>query len=72
MLNMWRCCCRQIPGKFDGLRIECRHCGVYEVNGTVLDRLLRLPLPERTGVLEKAKRLAAPGRVPQIGVSSVV
>ena len=53
-------------GDLDGLRIDCPHCGVYEVSGSVLDRLLRLSMPERAEALARAKRFAAPGEVPEI------
>ena len=33
------------PGDFDGLVIRCKHCGEYEIAGTVLNALLRLELP---------------------------
>jgi hypothetical protein len=48
----------QMPGDFDGLRIGCRHRGVYEVSGALLDRLLRFSPPEREEALAKAKRFA--------------
>jgi hypothetical protein len=46
--------------------IDCPRCGVYEVSGSVLDRLLRRTMPERADALAKAKRLANPGRIPHI------
>jgi len=54
------------PGDLDGIRIDCPRCGVYEVSGSVLDRLLRLTMPERAEALAKAKRLADPGSTPHI------
>lgn len=54
------------PGDLDGIRIDCPHCGVYEVSGSVLDRLLRLTMPERAEALAEARRLADPGGVPHI------
>jgi hypothetical protein len=56
----------QTPGDFDGIRVACRHCGVYEVNGAVLDRLLRLSLPARAEALAKARHFASQGQTPQI------
>lgn len=53
-------------GDFDGIRIDCPRCGVYVVTGTVLDRLLRLTLPERAEALSMAKRFADTGSIPQI------
>ena len=54
------------PGDYDGIVVECTHCGTYEVGSAVLNSLLRLSLPERMEALENAKRLAAPGRRPAI------
>jgi hypothetical protein len=54
------------PGDLDGIRIDCPRCGVYEVSGSVLDRLLRLTAPERAEALAKAKRLADSGSTPHI------
>ncbi len=59
------------PGDFDGIRIDCRHCGLYEVSGAVLDQLLRLSLPERAGALAAAKRLGRQDRVPLIDGQSL-
>lgn len=57
------------PGDFDGVRIDCPRCGLYEVSGSVLDRLLRLSLPERANALAKAKRSVDPGQIPNIDAS---
>lgn len=54
------------PGDFDGIRIDCPRCGLYEVSGSVLDRLLRLSLPERAEALATAKRSVGPGQIPYI------
>lgn len=59
------------PGDFDGIRIDCRHCGIYEVSGAVLGQLLRLSLPERAGALEAAKRLTGQDRIPLIDEQSL-
>lgn len=59
------------PGDFDGIRIDCRHCGLYEVSGAVLDQLLRLSLPERAGALAAAKRFGRQDRVPLIDGQSL-
>ncbi len=59
------------PGDFDGIRTECRHCGIYEVSGAVLVQLLRLSLPERTGALAAAKRSAGQDRIPVIDGQSL-
>jgi hypothetical protein len=54
------------PGDFDGIVVECAHCGTYEVGSTVLNSLLRLSLAERAEALEKAKRLAPTRQRPAI------
>lgn len=59
------------PGDFDGLRIDCRHCGIYEVSGAVLDQLLRLALPERARALTAASQLAGEGRLPLVDRQSL-
>ena len=59
------------PGDFDGIRIDCRHCGLYEVNGAVLDKLLRLSLSERARALAEAKQLAGQDRIPLIDGQSL-
>jgi hypothetical protein len=59
------------PGDLDGIRIHCPHCGIYEVSGTVLDRFLRLTLPERAEVLARAKRLADPRAMPLVDARCV-
>jgi hypothetical protein len=54
------------PGDFDGIRIDCPRCGLYEVSGAVLDRFLRLSLPERADALGTAKRSVGTGQIPYI------
>ena len=58
-------------GNLDGIRIDCSHCGIYEVGGTVLDRFLRLTMPERAKALTRAKRLADPGAMPLVDARCV-
>ena len=41
------------PADFDGLIIRCRHCGEYEISGTISDDFLRLDLSARAEVLRK-------------------
>lgn len=48
------------PGDFDGLIVECKHCGEYEVPDDALNSLIRLDFDARKAALEKA-RLAARG-----------
>ncbi len=55
-----------VAGNADGLVIECVHCGTYEVVPEVLNSLLRLSIPERAAVLEKARQLAGDGQRPAI------
>ena len=59
------------PGDFDGLRIDCRHCGVYEVGGAVLDQFLRLSLPQRARALAAATQLAGQDRLPLVDRKSL-
>jgi hypothetical protein len=59
------------PGDLDGIRVDCPHCGIYEVSGTVLNRLLRMTLPERAEALARAKRLAHPGVMPLVDARCV-
>ena len=59
------------PGDLDGIRVDCPHCGTYEVSGTVLNRLLRMTLPERAEALARAKRLAHPGVIPLVDAHCV-
>jgi hypothetical protein len=54
------------PGSFDGLIVSCPHCGQYEITGTVMNKLLRMPLNERMDVLQRAKAQAPPGARPAI------
>jgi hypothetical protein len=59
------------PGDLDGIRVDCPHCGTYEVSGTVLNRLLRMTLPERAEALARAKRLAQAGVMPIVDARCV-
>jgi len=54
------------PPDFDGLVVRCSHCREYEIEGTVVNRLLRLTLTERMDALQAAKQLASPGVRPSI------
>jgi hypothetical protein len=54
------------PGDLDGIRIDCSRCGIYEVSGTILNRLLRMTLQQRAEALARAKRLAHPGVLPLV------
>lgn len=49
------------PGDFDGLIVECKHCGDYEVPDDALNSLLRLDFDARKAALEKAKAAAGAG-----------
>jgi hypothetical protein len=59
------------PGDLDGIRIDCSHCGIYEVSGTVLNRFLRMTLLQRAEALGRAKRLAHPGVMPLVDARCV-
>ena len=52
------------PGDFDGLIVECRHCGDYAVADSALNAFLRLDFDARQAALLNAKAAAAPGAVP--------
>jgi hypothetical protein len=52
------------PSDVDGIRIDCRHCGTYDVGSAALDRLLRLELPERAAALTKAKSRTTASQIP--------
>lgn len=54
------------PCDLDGIRIGCPHCGLYDTSGSVLELLLRFPMPERAEALVKAKRFAASAEIPHI------
>ncbi len=56
------------PGDFDGLVVECRHCGTYEIPDDALNSLIRLDFDARRGALEKAKSAAPAGAKPSIGI----
>lgn len=45
----------ETPGDFDGLIVECKHCGEYEIPDDVLNSLIRLDFDARKAALEKAK-----------------
>jgi hypothetical protein len=50
------------PGNFDGLVVECKHCGNYEIPDSALNALIRLDFDSRKRALEKAKSSAQPGQ----------
>jgi hypothetical protein len=43
------------PVDYDGLVVECRDCGVYEVPDVVLNALIRLDFAAREAALKRAK-----------------
>ena len=57
------------PGDFDGLVVECRHCGTYEIPDDAMNSLIRLDFDARQAALEKAKGLASAGAKPSIGLN---
>jgi hypothetical protein len=56
------------PSGLDGIRIDCPHCGTYDVGSSVLDRLLRLDLPQRAEVLATAKRHTTKDKIPIVSI----
>lgn len=44
------------PTDFDGVVVECLHCGEYGISGSALNNVLRLSLPECADALAKARR----------------
>jgi len=48
------------PGDFDGLIVDCKHCGDYAIVGSALNALLTLGFNERVDALEKARSVASP------------
>jgi hypothetical protein len=55
------------PGNFDGLVVECKHCGTYDIPDNALNALIRLDFDARKSALEKAKEAASSGGRPSIG-----
>jgi hypothetical protein len=53
------------PG-FDGLGVRCPNCKDFDVADPVFNTLLTMDFEERTAALDKAKRLAAAGKRPEI------
>ena len=53
-------------GDFDGLVVECKHCGDYAVADSVFNQLLRLDFDQRTAARETAKAKAPAGTRPTI------
>ena len=54
------------PGNFDGLVIECKHCGIYDIPDSALNALIRLDFDARKSALEKARDAATGGARPSI------
>ena len=54
------------PGNFDGLVVECKHCGTYDIPDNALNALIRLDFDARKSALEKAKEAAPSGGRPSI------
>jgi len=50
------------PGNFDGLVVECKHCGDYEIPDNALNALIRLDFDGREAALKKAKAAVQPGQ----------
>lgn len=55
-------------GDFDGLMLDCKHCGSYEIADSALNGLVRLDFDARVAALEKARASAAPGARPTISL----
>ena len=56
------------PADFDGLVVECRHCGTYEIPDDAMNSLIRLDFDARRGALENAKNTAPSGAKPSINL----
>jgi hypothetical protein len=54
------------PGNFDGLIVECKHCGAYEIPDDALNSLIRLDFDARRSALEKARAAVPTGERPSI------
>jgi hypothetical protein len=54
------------PGDFDGLLIQCKHCGDYGITDNALEDFLRLDFDARRFALAKAKTAAPAGGRPTI------
>jgi hypothetical protein len=54
------------PGNFDGLIVECRHCGTYDIPDDALNELIRRDFDARKAALKKAASIAPPGARPSI------
>jgi len=54
------------PGNFDGLIVECKHCGTYDIPDDALNALIRLDFNARKAALEKAAAIAPSGARPSI------
>ncbi len=58
------------PGDFDGLIVECRHCGNYKIRDDALNAFLRLDFDARRSTFEGAKKSAKSGAIPSIDTAS--
>ncbi len=54
------------PGEFDGLVVDCKHCGVYGVPDDALNSLIRLDFDGRVAALNKARGRAGAEDMPLI------
>ena len=54
------------PGDFDGLIIQCKHCGDYGITDSALNDFLRLDFDARQSAIVNAKRAATAGTRPTI------
>jgi hypothetical protein len=54
------------PDDFDGLIIQCKHCGDYGITDSALNDFLWLDFDARQSALVKAKRTATAGTRPTI------
>lgn len=61
----------ETPGEFDGLVVDCKHCGEYGIEDAAVNAFLRLPFDARVAVLQKAKERAARDTRPLIDQSSL-
>ena len=58
------------PGDFDGLIVDCKHCGNYKIRDDALNAFLRLDFDARKAALDGAKRSAKSGATPSIDKAS--
>lgn len=53
-------------GDFDGLIVDCRHCGRFAIGSDMLNAFPVMDYEQRLAALEKARRTSARERVPTI------